>query len=261
MEPDEVISDPDDEMFADVERWRLAEFEDFLGQIASRMRAVRPDATIIALADNRIGPDGELFLPHLRWTQSGIISSVATMGTPSQARLHMREIDAEASRPVPVLAAVSDEPSLEGTLAGWMELPVHGWVCMEPAEGEDRVAEIGDLAWSRPGSIESDPMEAAARHAFCLLEAGSDVEPLATPLRELLARMEELRSQDPAEGGAGTALPLAAVERIRETLEGVVSRIRDGSIPVAESLRTRLIVVERLSRILSLLPGVPIHVA
>lgn len=261
IDPDEVLSDPDDELFADVERWRLAEFEDFLEQIASRMRAVRPDAPIIALADNRVGPDGELFLPHVRWTQSGLISEVAILGEPSQARLHARELDADASRPVPVIAACRDEGALTSQLAGWMELPVHGWLCLEAGAGEDRVPEIGDLAWSRPGSIESDPVEAAARFAFSLLEAGSDVEPLAAPLRELLARIEELHTVGDPDRGVAEQLPLAAVERMRESLEAAASRIRDGSLPAAESLRSRLVVVERLTRILSLVPSIPVIVA
>ncbi len=260
LEPSAVLSDPDDELFADVERWRLAEFEDFLRQIASRMRAVRPDALIVALADDRIGPDGDLFLPHRRWTQSGLIDSVAIMGEPPKARLHARELDADASRPVPILAAARDEPGLRGTLAGWMELPVHGWVCLRPDEGEDRVPELGDLAWSRPGSIESDPLEAATRHADCLLAVASDVEVLATPLRELLSRIDGARGAgDPEEPAAHLAA--SSLERVRSALETAVARIRDGSVPVAESVRARLVTVERLTRILSLVPSSPVIVA
>lgn len=249
LEAEDVLSDPDEEKGADIERWRMRTFESLLEQMRSRVAVSRPDVPIIGLVDHRIQPDGELFMPHLRWAQSGLLTEIAMTGPVPQARLHFRELDADSSRPLPLLAAVQEEDELAEHIGEWRDMPVHGWLALESSSREDPAVELSDIVWSQTCAVESNPLEAATRICATLLAQFGDFPPIATHLRELEDRL--IRTEKPDLAPPVSTVP-PSFERIGEALESASSKVRDGSLPAPEALRAGLVSLDRLTRVLSM---------
>ncbi len=243
IEPDEIPEDVDEERMADIERLRLKGLEYFVEQLRALASATRPDVPFIALVANKISPEGDLYMPYLRWTQTGMISEVALSGPPSKARMQFREIDATAARPVPILATGATEEDLEKESLDWLDLPVTGWVVMNPkSESNLPALDFGAAPWGRYGCVESYPRQAALVHSALLRKEFSGVDTIESALIELEGR---LKSDD---------VTPAELDFLRESLESLLSRLRDGSSPMPELLRPRLVALDRLTRVLSMVP-------
>jgi len=243
IEPDEIPEDVDEERMADIERLRLKGLELFIEQLRALTSATRPDVPFIALVANKVSPDGDLYMPYLRWTQTGMISEVALSGPPSKARMQFREIDATAARPMPILATSATEEELEKESFDWLELPVTGYVILNPKrEANSPALDFGAAPWGRHGCVESYPREAALVHSALLRKEFSGVDTIESALVELEAR---LSSDD---------VTPAELDFLRESLESILSRLRDCSSPMPELLRPRLVALDRLTRLLSMVP-------
>lgn len=243
VEPDEIPEDADEERMADIERLRLKGLEYFVEQLRALASATRPDIPFIALVANKISPDGDIYMPYLRWTQTGMISEVILSGPPSKARMQFREIDASAARPVPILALGAAEADLEKELHEWLDLPVTGWVVHHPkSESNLPALDLGAAPWSRYGCVETHPRDAALVHSALLRKEFSGVDAVESALIELEQRL------------AITDITPAELDFLRDSLESLLSRLRDGSAPMPELLRPRLVALDRLTRLLSMVP-------
>ncbi|MDX2175302.1 MAG: hypothetical protein SF028_02420 [Candidatus Sumerlaeia bacterium] len=242
---DDLLSTADPDDVAAVEEWRFKALDGFLRRLRARLNTARGDLPIHIAVSPRRSSDGSWHRPWVRWLEDGVAQGVVIAGGAEDAGDLLAEIDADVDHPVPVLAGPAEEDGYLAEPAAWEALPAHGWLALS-ARPEANPLPKGNpwLRWDRAHCVEAAPLEAASAIVTWLVKGFAEEEEAARFFRELEAYLHVTK----------LSIGPKQVRQLRTDIAGLRARLESGDIKVPEDHAFLHTAVDRLGRLLTLVP-------
>lgn len=248
LSSDEFLGDVTEELYFSIESWRIGKLREFLASLHARTRCSRSDLPMFAVVRRMLRPDRTPYLPWRPWFADGLFDLAILEDEPSAFADHLQRLDSAAEFPIPALAGAESEADLLENFDLWRHQPHLGWFVFEAPMQSGPLSSMVPVTWREEGAVESHPIDAARTMIHYLADVGQGNERAKQFLDQLSSYFDKITKEvDPKH-----------LLSVQHSLVGMLKGIRDDSGLHADDRQRLVLGIERLIRMLQLVPIPPV---
>lgn len=231
-----------------VEEWHHAALRNFVATIRARTRPSRAEIAFGAIVRPQRRAEGGWYMPYAPWFEEGLLDFAVLDAEKEQMLAAAVELDRRAGRPIPMLIAGTPQQPLEDRLPAAAGIPHHGWFGTFRTAWSETIPPQTSRRWWRPGAVEGHPLDAAQALCDALAKSLAEVEGIGSFFADLRNYFEGLQF----------LLDPRMIQKLRDNVGELLASLESGELVLPKEREADRLDIERLVRVLSLVPIPPV---